>query len=88
MRLPDSEKQKEFRKKGYFNMKRAFAIMLALAMVLSLSATAFAAGGTGSITITNATVDETYAIYKIFDATFAVGLVSTGFATLRVVSTG
>ena len=49
-------------------MKRAFAMILALAMVLSLSVTAFAAGETGSITITNATIDETYAVYKIFDA--------------------
>ena len=49
-------------------MKRVFAILLALAMVLSLGVCAFAAEGTGSITITNATIDETYTIYKIFDA--------------------
>ena len=50
-------------------MKRVFAILLALAMVLSLGVTAFAAEETGSITITNATKDKTYSIYKIFDAT-------------------
>ena len=49
-------------------MKRVFAFLLALAMVLSLSVTAFAAEGVGSITVTNATYGETYAIYHIFDA--------------------
>ena len=34
-----------------------------------LGVTAFAAENTGSITITNATIDETYTVYKIFDAT-------------------
>lgn len=43
-------------------------------MVFSLSVTAFAEDTgstekTGSITITNATIDETYAVYQIFDAT-------------------
>ena len=49
-------------------MKRVFAILLVLAMTLTLSVTAFAAGSTGSITITNATIGETYKPYKIFDA--------------------
>ena len=49
-------------------MKRLFAFLLALAMVLSLGVTVFAAEGTGSITVTNATYGETYAIYHIFDA--------------------
>ena len=49
-------------------MKKVFAILLALALVFSLSTTVFAAGETGSITITNATIDETYTVYRIFDA--------------------
>lgn len=49
-------------------MKKFLSIILALTMVLSLGVTAFAAEDTGSITITNATIDETYAVYKIFDA--------------------
>ena len=52
-------------------MKKFLSILLALALVLSLSVTAFAAEETGSITITNATIDETYAIYKIFDASIS-----------------
>ena len=53
-------------------MKRVFAIILAMALVFSLSITAFATEETGSITITNATVGQTYDLYKIFDATYAV----------------
>lgn len=53
-------------------MKKVLAIILALVLVLSLSVTAFAAETTGSITISNATKDETYKLYKIFDATYAV----------------
>ena len=49
-------------------MKKLISIMLVLAIVLSLSAAAFADENTGSITITNATIDETYTVYKIFDA--------------------
>ena len=52
-------------------MKKLLSILLVLALVLSLGVTAFAAEETGSITITNATVDETYAAYKIFDATIS-----------------
>lgn len=49
-------------------MKRLFAILMTLALVLSLSVTSFAAENTGSITITNATINQTYTPYKIFDA--------------------
>ena len=51
-------------------MKKFLAILMVLAIVLSLSVTAFAAE-TGSITITNATIDQTYNVYKIFDATIS-----------------
>ena len=53
-------------------MKRLIAFILTMVLVLSLSATAFAAENTGSITITNATIDQTYEIYKIFDASYSV----------------
>ena len=52
-------------------MKKFLSILMVLAMVLSLSITAFAADNKGSITITNATIDETYEIYKIFDASIS-----------------
>lgn len=50
-------------------MKRIITFMMALALICSLSVTAFAAEP-GVITITNATVGETYSVYKIFDATY------------------
>lgn len=58
-------------------LKRAACILLALVMTLSMTVTAFAdetdsdASATGSITITNATIDETYHVYKLFDATYS-----------------
>lgn len=59
-------------------MKKALSILMVLAIVLSMGVTAFAAENTGSITITNATIDETYAVYKIFDA--SVKLAADGTA--------
>lgn len=53
-------------------MKRLFSFMMALVLVLSLGVTAFAAENTGSITITNATKEDTYTLYHIFDATYSV----------------
>ena len=58
-------------------MKRIISFMLAMVLVLSLSVTAFATEATqaipnGSITITNATVGETYYLYKVFNTTYAV----------------
>jgi len=53
-------------------MKKFLAILMVLVMTLSLSVPAFAAEETGTITITNATVGQTYYLYKFFDATYAV----------------
>ena len=56
-------------------MKKLVTLLLAMVMIFSLATTAFAqtvgteAAGTGSITISNASKGETYAIYKLFDAT-------------------
>ncbi|MBR5474657.1 MAG: hypothetical protein IKU83_04495, partial [Lachnospiraceae bacterium] len=59
-------------------MKRLFSLLMAVLFVLSFSVTAFAAEDTGSITITNATIDQEYALYKIFDASISGG-VDSGF---------
>ena len=54
-------------------MKKFLSILLVLTLVLSLGVTAFAAENTGSVTITTATIGETYEIYKIFDASISKG---------------
>ena len=51
-------------------MKRIIAILMMLALVLPISVDIFATDNTGSITISNATVDQTYTVYQLFDATF------------------
>ena len=51
-------------------MKKILSLMLAFVLVLSMSVTAFAADGQGSITITNATIGQSYSVYKLFDATY------------------
>ena len=51
-------------------MKRLFSLMLALILACSLGATAFADEPTGSITISNVTPEKTYAVYKLFNATY------------------
>ena len=51
-------------------MKKFLSILMVLTLVLSMSVTAFAANTTGSITITNATKDQTYTVYKLFDASY------------------
>ncbi len=50
------------------NTKRLFAVLIAVLMVFSLSIVALAAPNDGKITVANATIGETYTIYKIFDA--------------------
>ena len=54
-------------------MKRLFYFMMALVLMLSMSVITFAATGTGSITITNATIGHTYAPYMIFSASISGG---------------
>ena len=49
------------------HMKKLASFLLALVMVLSLGTTAFAEGETGSITINDAVVGQTYTIYQILD---------------------
>ena len=55
--------------------RKLASLLLALVMVFALATTAFAqeedvpGAGRGSITISNATIGETYTIYKLFDAT-------------------
>ena len=49
------------------HMKKLASLLLALVMVLSLGTTAFAEGETGSITINDAVVGQTYTIYQILD---------------------
>lgn len=51
-------------------MKKIFSLMLAFVLVLSMSVTAFAEDEKGSITITNATIGQSYSVYKLFDATY------------------
>lgn len=48
-------------------VKKLASVLLALIMALALTATAFAEGGTGSITINDAVVGQTYTIYQILD---------------------
>ena len=52
-------------------MKRLFSLVMALVLILSLGVTAFAADNNGSITITNATKNDIYKLYHIFDATYS-----------------
>lgn len=54
-------------------MKRIISFMMALALMLTMSVSAYAAEEkTGSITVTNATIGESYTLYKIFDASPAL----------------
>lgn len=54
--------------------KKALALLMVLVMSLSLlTVMAFAAGGTGKITIENATAGMDYKLYKVFDASYIDG---------------
>lgn len=59
--------------------RKIASLLLALVMVLGLATTAFAAGNDGSITISNATVGETYAVYKVFDLNYTNDAVSYSY---------
>lgn len=48
-------------------VKKLASVLLALVMALALTATAFAEGETGSITINDAVVGQTYTVYQILD---------------------
>ena len=50
-------------------MKKTMALLLALIMVFALAVPTMAAGGEGSITISNAVVGQTYDLYKVLDLT-------------------
>ena len=53
-------------------MKKFLSLLMVLMLVMSVGLTVFAAEDNGSVTITNATVGQTYYLYKFFDATYAV----------------
>ena len=50
--------------------KKIASVLLAMLMVLAMGTTSLADGNDGSITVTNATVGETYAVYKVFDLNY------------------
>lgn len=52
-------------------MKKFLSIIMIMVLTLTMSLSAFAANTEPSITITNATVGQTYYLYKIFDASYA-----------------
>lgn len=51
-------------------LKKILAFMLAVVMTLALSGITAFADTTGTITVKNATKEQTYNVYKIFDATY------------------
>lgn len=51
--------------------RKFLSLLMALVMVLAMGTTAFAAENDGSITIRNATKEETYSVYKVFDLTYS-----------------
>lgn len=66
--LPPQHHEIKKGKKTMKKMKKMIALLLAMVMVLAMgSLTAFAEGETGSITINDAVVDQTYTIYQVLD---------------------
>ncbi len=59
-------------------LKKLGSFLLALIFAFSMTCTAFAADDTGTITITNANIGETYHVYKLFDATYSTTTTSEG----------
>ena len=51
--------------------KRLCAAFMAIILMLAFNFVALAAEGTGTITVTNATIGQSYAGYKFFDVTYA-----------------
>ncbi len=68
-------------------MKKLFAVLISLTLILMMGAPAFAeettnATTTGTITISNATKDATYSIYKMFDFAPVAGSETQGRYTV------
>ncbi|MBD3109512.1 LPXTG cell wall anchor domain-containing protein [Bacillus sp. AGMB 02131] len=62
-------------------MKKFFSLAMIFVMLFTITVPAFAAGN-GTITIENATIDQVYTPYKIFDATYSgTGKVSYTIST-------
>ncbi|MCD8052095.1 MAG: DUF11 domain-containing protein [Clostridiales bacterium] len=59
-------------------LKKLGSFLLALIFAFSMTCTAFAADDTGTITITNANIGETYHVYKLFDATYSTTTTDDG----------
>ena len=65
-------------------MKKFLSILMVLTLVLSFGMIASAEENTGSITITNATINDSYSLYKIFDATYSKDANGNADAALRL----
>ena len=61
------------------NGKKFVALLLAVIMVMAFGTSVFAADNDGTITVSNATKGETYAVYKVFDLTYSGDNVSYSF---------
>ena len=57
-------------------MKKFLSFVMVLALICSLGVTVFAATDDGSVTITNATIGQTYKLYKLFDASYSGSAIS------------